>query len=77
MADRRKQDISWNVADEKGDLWVNVKEGVFLAVLMDIRDELHGVRRTMRRLLTCKQLGEHLDRTVEKLKAPKCKAKIQ
>jgi len=74
MADRRKKNIEWSATDKDGQLWSNVNEGVFIALLMDLRDELQGVRRTMRRLLTCKQLGEHLDRTVEKLKAPKCKA---
>jgi hypothetical protein len=38
MADRRKKDVDWLVADEGGT--VPTWERVNLAVLMDIRDEL-------------------------------------
>lgn len=38
MADRRKKDLNWNVADENGN--VPTWERIQIAVLMDLRDEL-------------------------------------
>ena len=40
MADRRRKNYIWNVADERGDIYSNMRDGCSLAVLMDIRDEL-------------------------------------
>jgi hypothetical protein len=47
MADRRRANIEWSVADEAGNMptW----ERVGIAVMMDIRDEL----KTLNRLLAC------------------------
>lgn len=46
MADRRKKDVNWTVADEEGAVpsW----ERVSVAVLMDIRDELKELNRLLR-----------------------------
>ena len=47
MANRRQKDISWYVTDDAGNLYPQIKEGVFAAVLMDIRDELKRLNATM------------------------------
>lgn len=40
VIDRRKKDRVWNVADENGVTHSQLRDGVTVAVLMDIRDEL-------------------------------------
>lgn len=74
MADRRFANRPWNVADERGDIHVGIKEGVILAVLMDIRDEL----QTLNRLLHCRNftgmpadLRQINKRLAQKIKLPK------
>jgi hypothetical protein len=49
MPDRRRANRNWYVADEKGDLHGNMRDGVSVAVLMDIRDELQKLNA----LLAC------------------------
>lgn len=44
MSDRRRANVTWNVAAEDGTIsW----EGVTAAVLMDIRDELQKLNRVL------------------------------
>lgn len=47
MADRRRKNTNWNMADEQGDAYPSLRHGVILAVLMDIRDELQQLNRTL------------------------------
>lgn len=47
MADRRKKDIDWHVADEQGVLHSHLRDGVTAAVLMDIRDELQRLNNLL------------------------------
>lgn len=47
--DRRKRNIDWLVADEQGNLYSGMKDGVMIAVLVDIRDELQRLNA----LLAC------------------------
>lgn len=47
MADRRHANKDWCVGDEKGELYVNIREGAILATLMDIRQELRSLNRVM------------------------------
>jgi len=49
MADRRRRGIQWYVADDAGELYPDMRDGVTAALLMDIRDEL----QTLNRLLAC------------------------
>ena len=49
MPDRRQANVGWYVADDTGVVWQTVKDGAILATLMDIRDELRGIRN----LLNC------------------------
>ena len=46
--DRRKKNINWNVADERGNMYNSVN-AASLAMLLDIRDEL----QTLNKLLGC------------------------
>jgi hypothetical protein len=39
MADRRRKNVDWSVGDDSG-VYPSVRHGVFVALLMDIRDEL-------------------------------------
>ena len=41
--------MQWNVAAENGDVHSGIRDGVMLAVIMDIRDELQRLNR----LLSC------------------------
>ena len=43
MADRRLRDRLWNVAELDGTPYDDVRDGVLVAVLMDIRDELQQI----------------------------------
>lgn len=45
MADRRRANVSWNVADEDGR--VRSWDRVAVAVLMDIRDELQRLNQLL------------------------------
>lgn len=45
MADRRRKDISWRVTREDGT--VASVDHAILAVLMDLRDELKQINRTL------------------------------
>lgn len=49
MIDRRKKDVNWNVADNTGATYSNLRDGCAVAVLMDIRDEL----KRLNELLHC------------------------
>lgn len=72
--DRRWRNKNWYVADEAGITHSVVKQGVILAVLMDIRDETRKARgelRELNRLLHCPnfvQVPRKLDEIVEQLK---------
>ena len=44
MADRRRKNEDWYVAAEDGALWADMRDGVMLAVLMDLRDELQAIK---------------------------------
>lgn len=59
--DRRRKDQNWCVAKDDGELYEGVRHGVFLAVLMDIRDEL----QTIRRLAQCHRIPKALDGMIE------------
>lgn len=39
-ANRRYRNVEWEVGNERGECYPGIKHGCFLAVLMDIRDEL-------------------------------------
>lgn len=74
MADKRKKDISWVVADDHGQTltWAEVQ----VAVLMDIRDELKIVRQRLS-VLECPNfldIPRKLDR-IKRNTAKKRKAK--
>jgi hypothetical protein len=45
MADRRCRGLFWNIADEAGTIYPNMRDGVTVALLMDIRDELQQMNR--------------------------------
>ncbi len=45
--DRRKKDLRWNVADGDGNTYNDIKDGVSVAVLMDIRDELQRLNQLL------------------------------
>lgn len=47
MTDRRQKDKTWFVTDEQGALYQGIKDGAMLATLMDIRDELQRLNRTL------------------------------
>lgn len=47
--DRRKNNLHWNVADGDGNTYDSMKDGVTVALLMDIRDEL----QTLNRVFAC------------------------
>ena len=49
MSDRRRENRNWYVAGEDGTLYENMRDGVSVAVLMDIRAEL----QTLNALLAC------------------------
>ncbi len=64
--DRRRKDRNWVVTDEQGNTYSDIKEGVYLALLMDIRDELQKLNA----LLHCtnfvdipNRLGQIVDNT--------------
>lgn len=38
--DRRKKNLVWNVADDSGVTYTEMRDGVTVALLMDVRDEL-------------------------------------
>jgi len=40
MVDRRRSNTAWHIADDGGVVHDTIKDGVMLAVLMDIRTEL-------------------------------------
>lgn len=40
MIDRRRKDREWVVTNEQGELYTGLRDGVSVALLMDIRDEL-------------------------------------
>lgn len=62
MADRRKKNINWNVADDQGETYNGMRDGVTVALLMDIRDEL----QTLNRLLHCQNF-QNLPRTLNRI----------
>jgi len=39
-ADQRKANVQWRVTDEAGNPHNGIRDGVMLAVMMDLRDEL-------------------------------------
>ena len=50
MADRRRRNVEWYVADENGNLYGDFAEkipGRLLATLMDIRDELREIKNRL------------------------------
>lgn len=47
-ADRRRKDRDWFVASEGDELFGSIKQGAFLATLMDIRDELKELNAVFR-----------------------------
>lgn len=55
--DRRRKDQNWYVAEADGSLYNEMRDGVMLAVLMDIRDELQAIRR----LANCHRIPRALD----------------
>lgn len=48
MADMRRKNTKWAVADDQGRLYSEVKDGAILATLLDIRDELQELNAAMR-----------------------------
>ena len=50
LVDRRKARMEWHVTDEAGNLYTSMRDGVTVAVLMDIRDELQRLNG----LLNCR-----------------------
>lgn len=49
MADRRRANVEWHIANEAGELYSSMQDGATLATLMDIRDELQKLNA----LLSC------------------------
>lgn len=45
--DRRQKNQNWSICDPAGFLYTNLKDAVAVAVLMDIRDELQQINRTL------------------------------
>jgi hypothetical protein len=60
--DRRRKNVNWNVTDNAGIAWNSVRDGVLLAVLMDIRDELQRLNT----LLHCPNFIE-MPRTLRRI----------
>lgn len=60
MADRRRKNVNWTVADEQGG--VPTWERVTIAVLMDIRDEL----QLLNRLLHCRNF-QNIPRKLDRI----------
>ena len=69
MGDQRHKNSIWLVGEKP------FPDGAQLAVLMDLRDELQAIKGILANLPTCDQLGNHCDRAVRRLRAPKRKAK--
>lgn len=67
--DRRMARRKWRVGNEKGNS-PDVQHAT-LATLMDLRDTLDEINAKLGNLLTCAQLGNHLDRAIRKLRAPR------
>lgn len=57
MTDRRRKNVNWNVADENGQTYPNLRDGCSLAVLMDIRDELQALNSK----IDCYRVRDALD----------------
>lgn len=47
MSDRRCKNVNWLVADESGELYNGMRDGVTVALLMDIRDELQRLNNLL------------------------------
>ena len=47
LVDRRKANREWRVTDEAGELHDEIRDGVQLAVLLDIRDELQKLNHLL------------------------------
>lgn len=47
MPDQRRKNVNWTVAHDTGTLYSSVVDGAFLAVLLDIRDELQAINRVL------------------------------
>lgn len=61
MVDRRRKNQNWFVADEAGNAYSDLRDGLTLAVLMDIRDELQSINSKM----GCYRLPRALDALYE------------
>lgn len=47
MPDRRQKNANWAVASATGEIYPSVADGVFVALLLDIRDELQAINRVL------------------------------
>ena len=74
MADRRRKDVDWAVANEAGELWSNVRHGCMLAVLMDIRDELKRISAVLN-CSNCLDIPRKLERIARNTSKPKRRCK--
>lgn len=61
MTDRRRKNQNWCVAEPDGTLYSEMRGGVMLSVLMDIRDELQALRA----LANCYRIPRALDAMAE------------
>lgn len=61
MTDRRRKNQNWCVAEADGTLYPEMRHGVMVAVLMDIRDELQALRT----LANCHRIPRALDALIE------------
>ncbi len=76
MADRRRRNVDWFVADESGRLYGDGLGGRIVAVLMDIRDELNLANRRLS-VLECRnflRIPHKLDRIGRNTERKKRKA---
>jgi hypothetical protein len=49
LRDKRHAGVTWDVVDEDGALEDEIPDGVTVALLQDIRDELRGIRAALER----------------------------
>lgn len=47
MSDKRRKNTNWCVGNDQGECFNEIRDGVFLAVLMDLRDELQAINRKL------------------------------